>query len=75
MAKKSEVGNLFFKPSGNFTIPGQQKGQAVFLGSFIITEGLAKEIFGEDEDANDKSENDDDEDSIIISGRNITVDR
>lgn len=67
MAKKSEVGQLFFKPATGFSVHDREEGEWVKLGDIIITDGLAKELFGED----DEKEDTDDEDSITITGRNI----
>lgn len=66
MAKKSEIGTILFKPATGFTVPGTEKGQWIKLGDIILTDGLAQELFGEEDE-------DDDKDAVTVTGRGLNV--
>ena len=63
MAKKSEVGTLFFKPTHGFSVPGKID-EYICLGTIVISEGLAKELFAEEEQGTEEK----------CKVRNVTVD-
>lgn len=66
MAKKAEIGGIFFIPRNGFTVPGKKEEEGIHIGDIVISDGLAKELFGEEEQHNDK-------DAVTITGRNISV--
>lgn len=69
MAKKNKVGTLYFEPAKGLTVPGKKEGDWLKLGNIIITDGLAQQIFAEDEEEKET----DTKGTVTIRGDNLDV--